>query len=125
MRVNISSTEKTKGFLLKTNFVEFSATVAFTEEELHIMKKMNLVKKVLCEKPRSQIVVKHLGSLADDPSMFELTSASLISGKPFTYNLDDHAQAAIFKNDLTEGLKLLKQHIDKNAAGSQSESFEL
>jgi hypothetical protein len=125
MRVNISSQEKTQGFLRKTSYVEFSAKVDFTEEELHIIKKSGLDKKMLCEKPQSDIVVKRLGRLADDPSMFHLTVSTFISNKPFTFDLDDHAQASVFKNDLTEGLKLLKRHIEANSVGGQSESFDL
>jgi hypothetical protein len=125
MRVNISSQEKTQGFLRKTSYVQLSANVDFTEEELHIIKISGLDKKMLCEKPQSDIVVKRLGNLADDPSMFRLMVGTLIRERPFTYDLDDHAQAAVFKEELTDGLKLLKRHIEANSVGEQSESFEL
>jgi hypothetical protein len=125
MRVNISSTEKTQGLLRKTSYVQFSANIDFTEEELHVIKQAGLDKKSICEKPQSDIVVKRLGKSADDPRMFQLTVATLMREKPWTYDLDDHAQANVFKEELTEGLKLLKRHIEANAAGPQSESFEL
>lgn len=127
MRVNIQSNEKTTGFIRKSTHVEFSATIDFSEEELHVIKKHGLDKKMLCEKPQSDIVVKRLGALADDPGMFQLKVATLIRERPWTYDLDDHAQAAELKHNLTEGLKLLKKHIEANAAGAdgQSETFEL
>jgi hypothetical protein len=125
MRVNISSTEKTQGFLRKTSYVQFSAEVDFSEEELHIIKKSGLDEKTLCDKPQSEIVLKRLGKLADHPGMFQLSVGTLVKDKPWTYDLDDHAQATVLKADLTEALKRLKRHIEANSAGDQSETFEL
>jgi hypothetical protein len=125
MRVNISTTEKTQGFLRKTSYVQFSANIDFSEEELFVIRKTGLDKKMLCEKPQSDVVVKRLGKLADDPNMFNLMVGTLVREKPFTYDLDDHAQASVFKEELTEGLKLLKRHIEANSVGEQSASFEL
>ena len=127
MRVSIQHNQKSSGWIFKQPYIEVATSVAFSEEELAIIRSKKLQKFVLLERGPDFIVCKrfendqaYLNSL----SGFEMSVAKLMKGTD-TFNCETAVHAKNYEAQVTEALKTLKEFIVGNAQVAQSKSFEL
>ena len=125
MRVNIEHKEVTKGFLSKKTFVEVHTSVEFSNEELAIIERNKLRKRIVLEREphfdRPQ-------STRNDPNLAEvwhLHIYNLIKDKPEIYSVASPSDAKAYEERLTEALHQLKAFITANSTVSTGKSFEL
>lgn len=106
MRVYIKNVTKTVGLILREELYGVETTVVFTELEKAIIKHHSLATMLLVEK-------KNPGAEDLHPGISYLTVSNLLTG-PFTFYFYTLTEAKECIDDITEAMKLLRQHIDHN-----------
>lgn len=122
MRVNIEHGTETKGMFKKETFYTVTCKVDFSEEELAILKKAELLDHIIMDRE----VPPNRHDPDGNGTYWHLRINYLAKPKGDTYVCRTTGEAQIYEEELKEALPLVKQAIDANRdVKVESKSFEL
>ena len=109
MRVSVSHETTRSGFILKKTYHEVILQVAFTHEEIQIIRQRNLLKTKLMDRRPADAKVD------DRTEKFELRVEDLMNGQVDRFRCATPSQSKIYEDDLLDAMAELKLWLDDNA----------
>ena len=109
MRVSITHHAVRKGFILRTTYYDVHLSVAFSHEELQIIRMRNLADTLLMERRPANAKVD------DRDAKFELRLKHILNGKTDRFLCATPSAAKIYEDQLLAALNQVKLWIGDNA----------
>jgi hypothetical protein len=125
MKIDITHSEKTTGWISKKTYYTTTVQVQFSEEEKHVIKQNKLEKHIVAERPPRAGTSEKDANNPNLADIWDLRVSTLLKGEPDTWEFYTPAETKDYQEKVMAGLKGIKAFVQQNATPVANTSIEL